>query len=90
MRTLAEQGLPRYRWPGVWLGVFAPAKTPQPVLDKLAEATRAITQDREFQKEWSDRDVVVTWRGPADFQQDIRADMKTWADLVQLLGIKPE
>ena len=88
--TLVELGLPRYRGPGVWLGVFAPARTPQPVLDKLAEATRAITQDREFQKEWAERDVVVNWRAPAEFQQDIRADMKTWADLVQALGIKPE
>lgn len=88
--TLAEQGLPRYRWPGVWLGVFAPAKTPQRILDRLTEASRAIAQDPEFQKEWAERDVVVSWRGPADFQRDIRADMKTWADLVQTLGIKPE
>ena len=88
--TLVEQGLGKYKWPGVWLGVFAPAKTPAAVLEQLSEASRAVAQDRDFQKEWENLDVNVAWRGPADFQQDIRADMKTWVDLVQALGIKPE
>lgn len=88
--TLTEQGLARYRWPGTWLGLFAPAKTSQPVLDRLAEAARAITQDLEFQKEWAERDLKVEYRSPTQFQQDIRADMKTWTELVQSLGIKPQ
>ena len=88
--TLMEQGMPRYRWPGVWLGVFAPAKTAQPVLDRLAEASRAVAQDPAFKAEWGERDVTVHWRGPADFKDDTRADMKTWAELIQTLGIKPE
>jgi len=90
VQTLPQQGMTRYRWPGIWLGLFAPAKLPQPVHQRLTEAARAITQDREFQREWAERDLLVEWRGPADFLQDIRTDMKTWSDLVQLLGIKPQ
>lgn len=90
VQSLPDQGLTRYRWPGIWLGLFAPARTPQPVLDRLTEASRAIAQDPEFQKEWGDRDLVAQWRGPTEFAQDIRTDMKTWSDLVQALGIKPE
>jgi len=90
VKSLPDQGLTRYRWPGIWLGLFAPAKTPQPVLDRLSEAAQAITQEPDFQREWGDRDVVVQWRGAAAFSQDIRTDMKTWSDLVHTLGIKPQ
>ena len=90
VQTLPEQGMQRYRWPGIWLGLFAPAKLPAAVHDRLVEASRAITQDRDFQREWAERDLLVEWRGPADFAHDIRTDMKTWSDLVQSLGIKPQ
>lgn len=90
VRSLADQGYPRYRSSGVWLSLFAPAATPQPVLAKLTEAAHAITRDAEFQREWADRDLDVAWRAPADFRKEIEADMKTWAELVQSLGIKPQ
>ncbi|MGB3072147.1 MAG: tripartite tricarboxylate transporter substrate binding protein [Ottowia sp.] len=90
VKSLPEQGLTRYKWPGIWLGFFAPAKTPQPILDRLSEAAHAITQDPDFQRDWGDRDLVVHWRGPKEFSQDIRTDMKTWSDLVNTLGIKPQ
>lgn len=88
--SLPDQGLTRYRWPGIWLGFFAPAKTPQPILDRLVEASRAITLESDFQRDWAERDLTVNWRSPAEFSQDIRADIKTWTELVQALGIKPE
>lgn len=90
VQTLADQGFAAYRWPGVWLGVFAPAHTPQPVLERLTEATHAVVQDPELQKEWAERDLVAQWRGPAEFLQDIQADMKTWSQLVQTLAIKAQ
>lgn len=90
VRTLTEQGLERYRWPGVWLGVFAPAQTPAAVLARITDASREIAKDRDFQTDWAERDVVVNWHPPADFQEEIRADMKTWSELIQKLGIKPE
>jgi len=90
LKSLPDQGLTRYRWPGIWLGLFAPAKTPPAVMDRLSEAAHAITQDPDFQREWSDRDLIVQWRAPAAFSQDIRTDMKTWSDLVHTLGIKPQ
>ncbi|WP_159596195.1 Bug family tripartite tricarboxylate transporter substrate binding protein [Hydrogenophaga sp. BPS33] len=90
VQSLPDQGLTNYRWPGIWLGMFAPAKTPQPVLDKLSQAAQAITQDPEFQRDWASRDLNVGWRGPADFAQDIQGEIKTWGDLVKALGIKPQ
>ncbi|GAA5232952.1 tripartite tricarboxylate transporter substrate binding protein [Verticiella sediminum] len=88
--TLLEQGFSTYRWPGTWLGVFAPARTPEAVLERLTLATQAVAQNADFRTEWADRDVVVNWRGPEPFRQEILADMKTWDDLVHALDIKPE
>ncbi len=74
----------------MWLGLFAPGATPKPVLARLTEAANAITRDAEFQREWAERDLQVDWRGPAEFQKEIDADMKTWSGMVQSLGIKPQ
>jgi len=90
VHSLADQGYGRYRSSGVWLGLFAPGATPKPVLARLTEAANAITRDAEFQREWAERDLQVDWRGPAEFQKEIDADMKTWAGMVQSLGIKPQ
>lgn len=90
VRSLADQGYGRYRSSGVWLGLFAPSATPKPVLARLTEAANAVTRDADLQREWAERDLQVEWRGPAEFQKDIEADMKTWAEMVQSLGIKPQ
>jgi len=90
VRILADQGLPQFRWPGIWLSLFAPAKTPQPVLDQILAAALEVTREGDFQREWAARDVIVDWRGPSDFPREISADMKTWSDLVQSLGIQPQ
>ena len=47
--TAIEQGLPGMIGL-LFLGLFAPAATPRPILDRIAEASRAAMADPEFQK----------------------------------------
>jgi tripartite-type tricarboxylate transporter receptor subunit TctC len=44
--TLDEQGVKGAELEG-WAGVYAPARTPQPVIDKLAEAVRVALRDQD-------------------------------------------
>jgi tripartite-type tricarboxylate transporter receptor subunit TctC len=60
--TLVESGLPDFRYSG-WIGVFAPAGTPRPVIERLyAEWTRALgTADiRERMPGWGYEPVAST------------------------------
>jgi tripartite-type tricarboxylate transporter receptor subunit TctC len=41
--TMAEAGLPGYEFVA-WLALFAPAKTPAPIVQKVAELTNAVVR----------------------------------------------
>jgi hypothetical protein len=45
--TLDEAGVPGYELTG-WFGMLAPAKTPQPVLDRLTQEVRKAVRDARF------------------------------------------
>ena len=89
--TLVEQGMTAYDWPGVWIGVFAPGKTPQPVLDRLAAEMRALAQDPRLQKAYADLDLNLDqYKGPDEFRASIRTEMDLWSGLVTRLKIRGE
>ena len=49
--TFAELGLVNYS-PTAWIGLFAPAGTPKPIVDKLADAMQAATQNPALIEKW--------------------------------------
>ncbi len=59
--TLAEAGLPGAELLG-WAGLYVPARTPPPVVAKLAEATRAALQETEVRALF-DNTGTILWDG---------------------------
>ena len=54
-----------------WYGLFTPAGTPRPIVDRLAKELAAIVADPEFaQKQLKDRSLVGTTDGPEEFARD--------------------
>jgi tripartite-type tricarboxylate transporter receptor subunit TctC len=51
-----------------WFAVFAPAKTPPPVLTTLREALRAATRDAEFRDAMARLNQTIDYRDDDDFQ----------------------
>jgi tripartite-type tricarboxylate transporter receptor subunit TctC len=88
--TLPEQGFSKFDWPGVWLGIFAAANTPKEVLDRITGESKTVLRDPELRKTYLETDVVVDWREPSDFADDIRREMTVWEQLVRSLGVKVE
>ena len=82
--TLDESGLKGFDMT-TWWGLMAPAKTPQPVVDRLAaEALKAVD---ELQDRWramgSERPTVRT---PAEFTAFVERERKLYAELVKRSG----
>jgi tripartite-type tricarboxylate transporter receptor subunit TctC len=74
-----------------WYGLFAPAGTPKPVIDKLnAEVTRVFA-DKEFVDKYViNRGQVPAINTPEQFAKEIVADRAAAKDVVKQSGLEPQ
>jgi tripartite-type tricarboxylate transporter receptor subunit TctC len=86
--TLAEQG---YAGIGTnaWQGLFAPAATPKPVVDKLYAAVSAVLA-REKAGLADKMMAVEVSPSPAEFTAQVRRETQAWGDFVREAKIKVE
>ncbi|HEX6003991.1 MAG TPA: tripartite tricarboxylate transporter substrate-binding protein, partial [Burkholderiales bacterium] len=87
--TISESGVPGYEM-APWIGVFAPAGTPKPIIDRLnAEINKALQEPDIVQK--LDAQALDPWPStPEEFSRKIRADFDKYAKLIKLSGAKIE
>jgi tripartite-type tricarboxylate transporter receptor subunit TctC len=87
--TIAEAGLPGYEFTA-WLALFAPAKTPQSVVGKLADAVNAIVRSPGMQ-EYLAKMYALPFPGtPESLRALIDRDSARWGQLIKAAGIVPE
>ncbi|ETF02543.1 MFS transporter [Advenella kashmirensis W13003] len=85
--TIAESGLPDYRFE-TWFMVFAPAGTPQPILEKLNSTLNASLNQPELKARMT-REAFDPAPSSIDGARKLLADdMKKWATLIKESGIK--
>jgi tripartite-type tricarboxylate transporter receptor subunit TctC len=74
-----------------WYGLFAPAGTPRPIVDRIAKEVAAIVADPDFaQKQLKDRSLVGATDGPDAFAKQIEEDRKVAEQVVKQAGMEPE
>jgi tripartite-type tricarboxylate transporter receptor subunit TctC len=74
----------------IWLGLMAPAATPNPIVDKLNAEVFKIISRPDLQKVWAEQGAVSMNMDPAAFDQYLRADIAKWAHVVEVSGAKVE
>ncbi|MGJ7563759.1 Bug family tripartite tricarboxylate transporter substrate binding protein [Variovorax sp. GB1R11] len=87
--TFTEQGFPGFDLDS-WIGVYAPAKTPQPVLDEWSSALRDITKMPDVQERLVGFGFEPLGSTPAEFRASYKADFPRVADLIKAAGVTPE
>ncbi len=88
--TLAETG---YTGPPSrsWYGLFTPAGTPRPIVDKLAKEVAAIVSDAGFrERHLSARSLVPAVNTPEEFAAEIRKDRALAQEVVKAAGLEPQ
>lgn len=87
--TLQESGLPGYQFE-TWFIVFAPANTPQPIIDKLNGAlNKALTSPQLKDKLVKDGfDPIPST--PAQAQTRLSQELASWNKLIKARGITAE
>jgi tripartite-type tricarboxylate transporter receptor subunit TctC len=81
--TVAEAGVPGYEATS-WIGMLAPAATPQATLDKLWDAVNAAMKDTKVREtlESGGTDIVVS--RPQEFREVIANDLAKYAKLADV------
>jgi tripartite-type tricarboxylate transporter receptor subunit TctC len=87
--TVAEAGLPGFE-AVAWFGLQAPARTPQPVIDKLAATTLAALAEPEVQAKLREVGSEPRPLGPAEFSRYIAEENAKWSEVVRISGAKLE
>ena len=85
--TFPEVGVPRLSG-GAWFGIFAPAGTPKPVVEKISADINGFLHSPEMQKWLRDQGMEPRGTTPEQFTQFIKADLARWRQLIGELGIK--
>ncbi len=74
-----------------WYGLFAPAGTPRPIVDRIAKEVAGIVADPEFaQKQFKDRSLVGATDTPDEFAKLIADDRVVAEQVVKQAGMGPE
>jgi tripartite-type tricarboxylate transporter receptor subunit TctC len=88
--TLAETG---YTGPPSrsWYGLFTPAGTPRPIVDKVANAVASIVDDPAFrERHLSARSLVPAINTPEQFAAEIKRDRALAEAVVKAAGLEPQ
>lgn len=85
--TIAEAGVPGYEVLGNF-GVFAPAGTPQPLIDRLNREVAAVVKLPEVQERLAAQAATPVLQTPAEFEAGLRSEVAKWAAIVKSTGIQ--
>lgn len=85
--TIAEAGVPGFE-ARQWWGVFAPAKTPRPVIGKIHGEIQKILATDEVKARLADEGAVPVQMSPEDFSATVRSDIAKWKKVAQELNLQ--
>jgi tripartite-type tricarboxylate transporter receptor subunit TctC len=73
-----------------WQGLFAPAGTPRPIVDRLAEAVKAILERPDVASQLAAGGAEPAPQSPEEFAAFTRAERAKWKTVVQKSGTRIE
>lgn len=85
--TLAEQGIPNVSM-SQWYAMFAPAKTPKAVVDRLNQEINRVLAEKSVQKFIEDQGAEVETSTPAQLKTLVQKEVTRWKGVVAAAKIK--
>jgi tripartite-type tricarboxylate transporter receptor subunit TctC len=88
MPAIAE-AVPGFQFP-LWTGLFAPAKTPKAIVDRLAAEIGKAMDDPATKKRYNDVKLEAIGSSPAEFDTFFREQLKFNEDVIKRANIQQE
>jgi tripartite-type tricarboxylate transporter receptor subunit TctC len=83
------EGIPGYEVM-TWYGVFAPAKTPQPIIDKLNQTLAKIFATPDARERLAALGAEPVTMSPDQFAAAVRKELAKWAQVIKASGARAE
>ncbi|MFZ3118108.1 MAG: tripartite tricarboxylate transporter substrate binding protein, partial [Variovorax sp.] len=87
--TTAEAGLPKLDATS-WFAIYAPAKTPKPVVDKLSAEIAKVLATPAFQKKAEEQGATADYQTPAQLDAKVKKESEDWAAVVKAAKIEAD
>ena len=87
--TVSESGVPGYE-ASLWWGIFAPSKTPKPIIERLNGEIHKAMATTEMKKVFSDFGAEPSPTTPDAFSAMVKKEIAKWSKVVKDANIKPE
>lgn len=84
--TMDEAGLNNLEL-ATWNGLFAPAGTPKPVIEKLYREVAKILKDPDVRKTFDDQAAIIVGSTPAEFAAHIESEIRRVTALSKTMKI---
>jgi len=96
-RVAAMPDMPTFAEAGVkgmvvvnWYGLVAPAKTPKPIIDRIAKDTHAAMHSPDVVKRLAGEGSEPVGSSPAEFAAHVRAEQEQWGRVIKQANIPPQ
>jgi tripartite-type tricarboxylate transporter receptor subunit TctC len=86
--TFAEAGVPGFR-ATLWVGLMAPAGTPQPIVEKLNHEITTIVQRPDIKAAWEKLGASPLVMTQQQFTAFMNAEVAKWAKVIAANHITP-
>ena len=87
--TLNESGFPGFDI-SQWLGIFAPAGTPRPIVDRVQADVAAVLKLPDVVERLARGALVPVGSTPEQFAALLKADLDRWGSLAAAIGLQPQ
>jgi tripartite-type tricarboxylate transporter receptor subunit TctC len=86
--TMAEAGYPIE---GLgWNGIFVPAGTPRPIIDRLQRDIAAVLKNKDIQDDAASLGTTAGGESPEQFAAFVRGEVQKWGKVIKDAGIKAQ
>jgi tripartite-type tricarboxylate transporter receptor subunit TctC len=87
--TIAEAGMPRFTVVPL-AGLFAPAKTPKDIVERLAHEVNVILKRPDIREQLEKQALEPGGSTPNELEAFLKQQLIDWSDAARTAGLSPE
>ena len=87
--TTAEAGLPNLDATS-WFAVFAPARTPKPIIDRLTAEIARIVSTPAFRQKAQEQGATADYLNPQQMDALVKSETARWTEVVKAAKIEAD